>query len=100
VSICLNDTNGDGDCAACARNPKAPCRVSARDKLWELYQTPDTASAFGEALDAYAHELAEKVMALRATVPGLKARQLFKDGYDAALMVAALEIDPEVSSGS
>lgn len=23
---CVNDTNGDGDCAACARNPDAPCR--------------------------------------------------------------------------
>lgn len=23
---CANDTNGDGDCAACARNPDAPCR--------------------------------------------------------------------------
>ena len=23
---CVNDTNGDGDCAACARNPNAPCR--------------------------------------------------------------------------
>lgn len=48
-----------------------------------------------DLLDAYAHELAEKVMALRITVPDLKARQLFKDGYDAALMVAALTIDPD-----
>jgi hypothetical protein len=24
---CANDTDGDGDCAACARNPDAPCRV-------------------------------------------------------------------------
>lgn len=46
---------------------------------------------------AYAHELAEKVMALRSTVPALKARQLFKDGYDAALMVAAFTISEEVS---
>lgn len=23
---CVNDTNGDGDCAACARNPQSPCR--------------------------------------------------------------------------
>ncbi|GAA2554714.1 hypothetical protein GCM10010423_64860 [Streptomyces levis] len=23
---CVNDNNGDGDCAACARNPEAPCR--------------------------------------------------------------------------
>jgi hypothetical protein len=25
-SGCVNDTDGDGDCAACARNPKAACR--------------------------------------------------------------------------
>lgn len=24
---CVRDTDGDGDCAACARNPHAPCRV-------------------------------------------------------------------------
>jgi hypothetical protein len=35
-------------------------RMSARDRLWHLYQHPDTASAFGDALDDYAHELAEK----------------------------------------
>ena len=23
---CVNDTDGDGDCAACARNPEALCR--------------------------------------------------------------------------
>lgn len=23
---CVNDTDGDGDCAACARNPQALCR--------------------------------------------------------------------------
>jgi hypothetical protein len=34
--------------------------MSAEDRLWELYQTPDTASAFGDALDDFAHELAEK----------------------------------------
>ncbi len=26
-SRCTRDTDGDGDCAACARNPDAPCRV-------------------------------------------------------------------------
>jgi hypothetical protein len=24
---CINDTDGDGNCAACARNPYAPCRM-------------------------------------------------------------------------
>lgn len=46
----------------------------------------------------HAHELAEKVMALRSTVPDLKARQVFKNGYDAALMVAALTISEEAQS--
>jgi hypothetical protein len=40
-TVCINDTNGDGDCAGCARNPQAPCRqVPARlpvvDELGEL----------------------------------------------------------------
>jgi len=26
-TYCVNDTDGDGNCAACARNPQAPCRV-------------------------------------------------------------------------
>ncbi|MFG3014326.1 hypothetical protein ACGFZB_28685 [Streptomyces cinerochromogenes] len=30
---CVNDTDGDGDCAACARNPDAPCRQTARETL-------------------------------------------------------------------
>lgn len=29
---CVNDTNGDGDCAACARNPNAPCRQPMVDQ--------------------------------------------------------------------
>jgi hypothetical protein len=57
--------------------------------------SPDRSERASALLDAYAHELAEKVLALRGSVPDLKARQLFKDGYDAALMVAALTIDPE-----
>lgn len=34
--------------------------LSPRGRLWHLYQYPDTASAFGDALDDYAHELAEQ----------------------------------------
>lgn len=26
ATVCVNDTNGDGDCAACAHDPQAPCR--------------------------------------------------------------------------
>ncbi|MFJ6636589.1 hypothetical protein ACIQMR_35275 [Streptomyces sp. NPDC091376] len=28
IGQCVNDTDGDGDCAACARNPNAPCRTT------------------------------------------------------------------------
>jgi hypothetical protein len=28
MSACANDTDGDGNCAACARNPEAPCRTT------------------------------------------------------------------------
>lgn len=29
--VCVNDRDGDGDCAACARNPEAPCRQYSRE---------------------------------------------------------------------
>jgi hypothetical protein len=29
---CANDTDGDGDCAACARHPEAPCRRVATER--------------------------------------------------------------------
>jgi hypothetical protein len=65
--------------------------------MHRLFESGRTSYRLDAYLDAYAHELAEKVMALRSTVPALKARQLFKDGYDAALMVAAFTISEEVS---
>jgi len=30
---CVRDTDGDGNCAACAHNPEAPCRVPVPDVL-------------------------------------------------------------------
>lgn len=34
---CVNDTNGDGDCAACARNPEALCRpLRSAEQLADL----------------------------------------------------------------
>lgn len=75
--------------------------MSAREELFEAMTGGGWSLAPGEAesanrlIDAFAHELAEQVLALRSTVPDLKARQLFRDGYDAALMVAAATIDPE-----
>ncbi|MFE7399592.1 hypothetical protein [Streptomyces sp. NPDC057557] len=54
-----------------------------------------------DAVDEYRaaveYEAAKRILELRATVTALAARQPFKNGYDAALMVAALTIDPEVS---
>jgi hypothetical protein len=96
-SVCVNDTDGDGNCFACARNPESPCRMAARAAIHRLFESGRTSYRLDAYLDAFAHELAEKILALRAAVPDLKARELFKNGYDAALMVAAFEIDPEVS---
>lgn len=50
---------------------------------------------FQVLLDRRAHELAEKIMALRSTIPDLKAGAAWKAGYEGGLMVAALTIDPE-----
>lgn len=33
LTRCLNDTDGDGNCAACARNPQALCRVAGLQAL-------------------------------------------------------------------
>lgn len=81
MSVCVNDTDGDGNCPACARNPEAPCRVSARRRIVDLVLRnepdypcdPETGHGlYGEGsyeahvnklLDAYAHELAERIRA-------------------------------------
>ncbi|MFE6493398.1 hypothetical protein [Streptomyces sp. NPDC057748] len=57
----------------------------------------DQLEALNGVMRAHAHELAEKILELRTTVPDLAARQPFKNGYDAALMMAALTIDPEAT---
>jgi hypothetical protein len=71
--------------------------MNARDRLWELYQTPDTASAFGDALDdllrEHAHQLAEKIRAEKGSgsyEPGV----YFRAGMDYAADI----IDPEKSA--
>jgi len=71
--------------------------VNAREKLFHVASgdMPVTGDEVNEAIDAYAHELAEKILSLRDTVPDLRARQAFKDGYDGALLVAAYTIAPE-----
>jgi hypothetical protein len=78
MSACVNDTDGDGDCAACARNPEAPCRWSVRERVlrfaeenhsgldpWTDPETgffvDDPQAHLGQLLDAYARELAERI---------------------------------------
>jgi hypothetical protein len=96
--------------------------VSARDgaykALRELYVSHQGASAPWDkgcshcdermqkvmvVLDAfantYAHELAEKVMALRANVPSYAASAAWKRGYEAALTMAVLEIENPQKEG-
>ena len=71
--------------------------MKARDRLWELYQTPDTASAFGDALDEllreHAHELAEKIR--KQTARGNLIRPEFAQAWEQGLHVGADLIDPE-----
>lgn len=60
-TVCVNDTDGDGDCAACTRNPQAPCRVSARDEIFKRLAGAFISDEKANALiDAFAHELAER----------------------------------------
>lgn len=68
MSFCVNDTDGDGNCAGCARNPDASCRVNARDKALEVMfwgspgRDDEESRAFARRLlDAVAHELAEQI---------------------------------------
>lgn len=100
MSVCLNDTDGDGDCAACARDPEAPCRVSAREALIRSVYSKLSQNQMEELLDNYAHELAEMQREHVRTL----AADPFKYGsahwaIRGADDVADL-IDPEVSDGS
>jgi hypothetical protein len=38
---CVNDTDGDGDCAACARDPQAPCRQAPEWVASATAMTPE-----------------------------------------------------------
>ncbi|MFI8351305.1 hypothetical protein [Streptomyces sp. NPDC085596] len=66
---------------------------AARDRLWELCQTPDTASAFGDALDdllrEHAQMLARRIRAERGST-SLESGHHFFNGMD----YAAGLIDP------
>lgn len=106
MSVCVNDTDGDGDCAACARNPEAPCRVSAEEAARERviyfleYAFPskggdELRKLCETVLDAYAHELAEKIRAdiIPEEQQHYREQQAEQDG----MRNAADLIDPEVS---
>lgn len=67
-SVCENDTNGDGDCPACARNPEAPCRLplppaewpeELRGAFWSAVNAPTYAESAGLTLK-FVHALAER----------------------------------------
>lgn len=102
MSVCLNDTDGDGDCAACARDPKAPCRVSARNAIHRLFESGRTSYRLDVYLDAYAHELEEKIQdameTTRATDWGRSNRS--KRPFLMGMEKARKAIAPEVSGGS
>lgn len=72
--------------------------MSAKDRLWELYQTPDSASAFGEALDDFAYELAEKIRAhrdhTRGAVQATKVMDFAADLIDPHARHAAEVVNP------
>lgn len=73
--------------------------MKARDRLWELYQTPDTASAFGDALDdllrEHAHELAEKIRAEKGTTSLESGHHFFSGMGYAADLIDPLDEEPE-----
>lgn len=53
---CANDTDGDGNCAACAHNPEAPCRQPLPDRAMPLSDTERQFLTF--ALDLAADRMA------------------------------------------
>ncbi|CAL9368338.1 hypothetical protein [Streptomyces sp. enrichment culture] len=61
--------------------------------------TPLARKVIDAALAEHAHELAEKVMALRANVPDYAASAAWKRGYEAALTMAVLEIENPQKEG-
>ena len=93
MSVCIKDTDGDGDCAACARNPEAPCRMSARNAVHRLFESGRTSYRLDAYLDAYAHELAEKI---RASVKGWEGMSAYASAAMGGRQAAADLIDPEV----
>lgn len=92
MSVCVNDTDGDGNCAACARNPEAPCRKSAGDALKIALLGVMAPSRARSLVDSYAHELAERQ---RAALPDVMERWAHCLHQDTISEVIGL-IDPKV----
>ncbi|RSD21986.1 hypothetical protein [Amycolatopsis eburnea] len=90
---CVNDANGDGDCAACARNPDAPCRQpfaplpdsetegpspwDAYVKAFREYQETDP---HGAAAHPTAHHMHALEAALRVATSPPPAPRVFLPG--------------------
>jgi hypothetical protein len=119
-TVCVNDRDGDGDCAACAHNPEALCRVplaarreaevtdglSARgamhSALWAWFFSLgfDSAKADEVAkarIDDFAHALAEKQRRF-AEQEDTHLRTTPASVYAQGIRDAAALIDPEVQS--
>lgn len=103
MSACVNDTDGDGNCAACARNPDASCRRSVNIEailigLFSIKHTPEGAAhAAKEVMRQHAHELAEKQRRHDEAEPiDYRETQAWRDGYSDGIQEAADLIDPEV----
>lgn len=68
--------------------------MSARERLIRsVYQKPSQ-NQMEQLVDAFAHELAERLHALRAIVPDAHKDQAWKDGYAKAVEIAISYIDP------
>lgn len=60
-TICVLDRDGDGNCQSCAHNPDSVCRMTPRDAIHWLFRNGLTDYRLEIFLNAYAHELAEKI---------------------------------------
>ena len=103
---CTRDTDGDGDCAACARNPQATCRMTARETLTTtltnlLARTrnghmdahrAEAERLVAEVLDEQANGLAEKIR--RETARRNLIREEHAEAWEAGLHRGADVITP------
>jgi hypothetical protein len=104
---CVNDTDGDGNCAACARNPQAPCRQTPGDRLRAALakgMDSDCAYLHTEAqirtlVDDYANDIAHQLARIQRSeldeVSRTSAGWIREDDMRGLINL----IDPEVKLG-